>query len=155
MRFFSLATGMTAALLILAAAPATAEVFRCKMQDGRMAYQDVACPETGEQKVVAPSRIAPPPPRRMTQQDYYEQQQLNQAEQARYRQQMLAAQLSRRHKNDKPYVAGIGEATNSKGCPSDVERRRAAVKSGAYHRTGVESQGQIEARRAELERCGE
>ena len=91
----------------------------------------------------------------MTQQDYYDQQQAYQAQQARYRQQQLQAQLSRQRTYGKPYVAGIGEGANSKGCMNEVERRKQEVRSGAYQRSGPESQSQIEARRAELERCGE
>lgn len=152
MRLLSLLTGFAASLLVVSAIPAAAEVFRCKMPDGRMAYQDVACPENGDQKVVAPSRIKPPPPRHMTEQDYEDQRAAYKSQQTRQRQQMQVEQLNRERRYAKPYVAGIGAAGNSRGhCLDDIERRKAEVRSGAYkHNAGDAS---IERRRAEIERC--
>lgn len=58
---------LIAPVLLIAAMPAYAQVFRCKLQDGSVAYQDTPC-AAGEQKKVAspasgsaPSADAPPP----------------------------------------------------------------------------------------------
>ncbi len=155
MRLSSLLSSLAASALMLLAVPAAAEVFRCKMPDGRMAYQDVACPENGDQKVVAPSRIKPPPPRQMTEQDYYDQRLAYKSQQERYRQQMQAEQLARNNRYAKPYVAGIGGGNNGRysRCLDDIERRKAEVRSGSYKNRADDAD--IARRRAELERCND
>ncbi|MES2900480.1 MAG: DUF4124 domain-containing protein [Pseudomonadota bacterium] len=154
MRLVLLLSSIAACSLMLIAAPASAEVFRCKMPDGRMAYQDVACPENGDQKVVAPSRIKPPPPRQMTEQDYHDQRMAQKSQQDRYRQQMQAEQLARNKRYTKPYVAGIGGGNGRQSrCMDDIERRKAEVRNGAYKQALDDAD--IARRREALERCND